>query len=142
MPPLYRQQPGARELYFATFNRGVGYTIMVMKEGSDGWSEPLVAPFSGQYSEVDPFITLDGKQLFFISKRPLKEDGARFSGYQIWALERSNGSWGNARHLGPAVNGGSRQLYPTVSEDGSLYFNSNRGSSRNTRQTTRSEDRG
>ncbi len=53
--------PGARELFFATFNRGVGYTIMVMKEGSDGWSEPRVAPFSGQYSEVDPFITLESE---------------------------------------------------------------------------------
>ncbi len=42
--------PGARELYFATFNRGVGYTIMVMKEESDGWSEPRVATGSSSSS--------------------------------------------------------------------------------------------
>jgi Tol biopolymer transport system component len=118
--------PGGKEFYFSAFDPGSGYTIMVMNETDAGWSRPRVAPFSGEYSEVDMFITHDGGRFFFISKRPLQIGGPRAQGYQIWAMERENATWGAPAHLGPIVNSGSRQLYPTVTRDGTLYFNSDR----------------
>lgn len=119
--------PDGKEFYFSAFEPGAGYTIMVMNETDAGWSPPRVAPFSGEYSEVDMFITHDGERMFFISKRPLEQGGPRARGYQIWAMQREGATWGPPAHLGPIVNSGSRQLYPTASRDGTLYFNSDRG---------------
>jgi WD40-like Beta Propeller Repeat len=40
--------------------------------GKNGqWSRPEIAPFSGRYMDADPYVTSDGKQLFFISNRPV-----------------------------------------------------------------------
>ena len=119
--------PDGREFYFSAFIPGHGYTIMVMKQTGSGWGRMAVAPFSGKYSEVDIFISPDGTQGFFISKRPYRENQDRSSGYQIWAMDRIEGAWTNTRHLGPNVNPGSRQLYPSVSRNGTLYFSSNCG---------------
>ncbi|MCP5108170.1 MAG: hypothetical protein GY950_32585, partial [bacterium] len=116
--------PDGKEFYFSMFNPGKGYTIMVMKEESEGWTKPRAAPFSGDYSEVDMFITHDGKQLFFISKRPLKKNGPPSRGYQVWMMKRRDRGWGEPEYLGPQVNPGPRQLYPTVTTDGTIYFNS------------------
>ena len=49
---------------------------MVMKERNEGWSKPRIAPFSGDYSEVDMFITHDGKKMFYVSKRPIEKNDA------------------------------------------------------------------
>ena len=64
--------PGGKTLYFLkndpAFNH---WTIVVSHEQNGKWSTPEVAPFSGQFSDADPFITLDGERLFFISTRPV-----------------------------------------------------------------------
>ncbi len=118
--------PDGKEFYFSIFNPGKGYTIMVMKEENSGWTKPQVAPFSGKYSEVDMFITPDGKQFYYISKRPLKKNGSRSAGYQVWVMERQNQGWSTPRNLGPVINSGDRQLYPTLTRNGTIYFGSNR----------------
>jgi Tol biopolymer transport system component len=119
--------PDGKEFYFSTFDPGSGYTIMVTHETDAGWSPPRVAPFSGDYSEVDMFVTHDGERFFFISKRPLQTGGPSVRGYQIWVMEKEGAAWGAPAHLGPIVNSGSRQLYPTATRGGTLYFNSDRG---------------
>jgi hypothetical protein len=116
--------PDGKEFYFSKFAGGLGYSIMVMREEGDGWTAPSVAPFSGVYSEVDMFITHDGLRSFFISRRPLSPGGPRSPGYQIWSMEREDEAWEQPVHLGSAVNMGPRQLYPTVAQNGNLYFNS------------------
>jgi Tol biopolymer transport system component len=116
--------PDGKEFYFSSFDPSRGYTIMFMREGNNGWTGPRVASFSGEYSEVDMCISHDGRFFYFISKRPLRPGGERSRGYQIWVMERQGDGWGEARHLGPTINFGSRQLYPSVTRDGTLYFNS------------------
>ncbi|MFC2156697.1 hypothetical protein ACFLT9_02545 [Acidobacteriota bacterium] len=118
--------PDGKEFYFSRFSPGKGYTMMFMTEGLDGWTKPAVAPFSGKYSEVDMFISPDGGELFFISKRPIRSPGPRSDGYQIWVMERLDQGWAEPRHLGPVINFGSRHLYPSVSRNGNLYFNADR----------------
>ena len=60
--------PDGKTLYFLkndpSFNH---WTIVVSREQNGKWSTPEVAPFSGQFSDADPFITLDGQRFFFIS---------------------------------------------------------------------------
>lgn len=64
--------PDGQTLYFLKntplFNH---WTIVISHYANGKWGTPTVAPFSGQYSDADPFITSDGRKLFFISTRPV-----------------------------------------------------------------------
>jgi len=62
--------PDGKEFYF-TIQTGLGkWKIMVMKQENNRWSKPTMTSFSGQYSDVDLFISPDGKKLFYSSNRP------------------------------------------------------------------------
>lgn len=116
--------PDGREVFFSRFRPGLGYVVMRMFEESGSWAGPEVASFSGSYSDVDVSFSPDGQRLFYISKRPLTRGAAPSEGYQIWSLERSEEGWGEPYPLGRHVNMGPRQLYPTATASGALYFNS------------------
>jgi Tol biopolymer transport system component len=118
--------PDGRELYFGRFEPGRGYTILVMKDTPSGWTEPRIAPYSSNYSEIDPFITGDGRRCFFISKRPPETGAARSSVYHVWVTDRRGDGWGSPHRLGPTVNSPERQLFPTLADDGTIVFGSNR----------------
>ncbi|HEV2131982.1 MAG TPA: hypothetical protein VGR27_12795, partial [Longimicrobiaceae bacterium] len=88
------------------------------------WTTPQVAPFSGEYSDIDPFITPDGSQLFFSSIRPV--DGQPRLDADIWMVERTRTGWSEPIHLGNVVNSPNDDLYPSVARDGTVYFGSSR----------------
>lgn len=117
--------PDGKEFFFSVFRGGQGYTIMTMRQGRDGWESPRPAPFGSAYSEVDAFVTPDGSELYFISKRPLTAEGLREGGYKIWSARQTKDGWGEPRPLSPRVNFGRRQLFPTLTRQGVLYFSSN-----------------
>ena len=118
--------PDGGELYFGRFEPGRGYKLLVMKSTSRGWTEPRPAPFSSGYSEIDLFITGDGSRGFFISKRPAERGAVRSPVYQVWVADRRGDRWGAPHRLGPPVNSESRELFPTLAEDGTIVFGSNR----------------
>jgi len=76
-----------KTLYFlkntASFNH---WTIVVSQEQNRKWTTPEVAPFSGQFSDADPFITADGERFFFISTRPV--NGKSKEDTDIWMMKR------------------------------------------------------
>src|ERR1700759_3017446 len=54
------------------FSRGGLYWTVCFARNSNGvWLRPQVAPFSGVWRDTDPFVSPDGKRLFFVSNRPL-----------------------------------------------------------------------
>src|SRR5438093_10280000 len=63
--------PDGREIYFLkmapNFSR---WTIFVSRYKDGSWSQPEVAPFSGQFQVADPYITADGKHFSCISDLP------------------------------------------------------------------------
>jgi hypothetical protein len=79
------------------------WTIVFSRFENNKWSAPEVAPFSGQYSDADEFITRDGKQMFFISRRPVSSDiSPNAEGkLDICVMEKTvSGDWGELRNLG------------------------------------------
>ena len=60
--------PDGNELYFSVT---VGAHTMIMVTTSVGgtWTEPMVAPFSGRYLDIEPCISPDGQRFFFLSTR-------------------------------------------------------------------------
>ncbi|HZF67728.1 MAG TPA: hypothetical protein VEZ47_06810 [Gemmatirosa sp.] len=121
--------PNGKVAYFAASDRFFPVTrqatIYVTRRTRDGWSPPEVAPFSGRYSDIDPFVTPDGRRLYFSSIRPV--NGVVRGDIDLWVVERTRGrdgeeSWGEPVRLGDEVNSPADELYASASADGTLYF--------------------
>lgn len=114
--------PDGSEFYYSVFQNNKGI-IVSTKQINGRWTLPRVVSFSGIYNDIEPFITLDGKKLFFASNRPV--EGKEPKDYDIWYSERLNdGSWGEPVVLGPEVNTEANEFYPSLTESGDLYFTS------------------
>lgn len=100
------------------------WTIVLSRWERGGWSAPEVAPFSGRYSDADPFITADGSRMFFISTRA--PTGGVKDDLDIWMMERTATGWSAPVNPGPPVNSEGNEWYPTLSSDGTIYFGSDR----------------
>lgn len=119
--------PDGKTLYYVKSTPDFLYWTMVYSQFENGkWSEPQVAPFSGQYTDGDPFITADGKQMFFISNRPLNPSVSTAPvKLDIWVIDKTANGWSEPKNLGKTINEAS-QYFPTVTQDGTLYFGSSR----------------
>lgn len=120
------------ELYFSSQSLfGEVSAIMALKRCGENWGEVGLAPFSGDYRDLEPFFSPDGLQLFFASNRPL-EAGDPAKDFDIWYVARSNldSPWGEPVNLGEPVNSGGNEFYPAVTAEGDLYFTSDRASSK------------
>lgn len=117
--------PDGRTLYFLKSTPDFNFwTIVVSRFGAGRWSAPEVAPFSGQYSDADPFVTADGSKLYFISNRPVP--GKAKPDLDIWMVEKTGVGWGEPKNLGVPVNSDGNEWYPTLTRDGTIYFGSDR----------------
>lgn len=117
--------PDGREIFFnrASPDRTT-LTILTSHRTPDGhWSAPAVAPFSGTYRDLDPFITPDGQRLFFTSDRP-RAGGTRVNA--IWVATRTTTGWSAPVEVGPPLNSGAGEVYVTQARDGTTVFSSNR----------------
>jgi Tol biopolymer transport system component len=102
------------------------WTIFVSHFKDGKWSEPEIAPFSGQYWDADPFFTKDGNTLYFISNRPIQESDPQKSDMDIWKIEKTKDGWSKPIRMESPINSESSEYYPTVSEHGTLAFGSRR----------------
>lgn len=109
-----------KEFYYTLWTGSFG-VILFSKESQNGWNEPEVTPFSNKFSSLEPFITKDGSKLFFASNRPIKQNG-EVKDYNIWYVERTDSSWGKPVILGLSINTDANEFYPSVADNGNLYF--------------------
>ncbi|HKO95430.1 MAG TPA: hypothetical protein VJU86_00455 [Pyrinomonadaceae bacterium] len=117
--------PDGKTLYFlrSTPNFNL-WTILISRFENGRWQTPEVAPFSGKYSDADPFITADGSRLYFISNRPV--EGKAQPDLDIWVMEKTGASWSEPKNVGAPLNGPGSEWYPTVAANGTIYFGSDR----------------
>lgn len=95
----------------------------VKREGGR-WSTPQrILPGSDSTLMVaHPALSPDGQTLYFVSDC---EKGS-FGGLDLWkSLRNVDGSWGPAQNLGPMINTAGDEAFPSVRQDGTLYFSSN-----------------
>jgi len=121
--------PDGREFYFTIQEPPRGWTIMVMKREADIWTKPRPADFSGTWSDVDHFLSPDGRTMYFCSNRPLDGKGATQNNFDIWMVERRGDGWSEARNMGAPINSPENEFYPSVAKDGTMVFQSWRAGS-------------
>ena len=95
----------------------------ITKKGNQ-WSEAKLMPFSSSYMDLEPFLSQDGKRLFFVSDRPLDDSSEQKKDFDIWYVERSgNGKeWSSPKNIGPPINSDLNEFYPSISANNNLYF--------------------
>jgi len=100
-----------------------GCDIYVSRKQDGFWDIPVNVdyPINSRYWESTPFLTLDGRSLFFSSTRP-----GGFGGMDIWVSQWSpDGGWSEPVNAGPSINTSRDELAPYVHGDGkSIYFSS------------------
>lgn len=117
--------PNGKELYFSAQNEMKDRSVLItmnMKKGV--WDHPKLAVFSGRFHDMEPFFSKDGLKLFFVSNRPLDTQSKEIKDFDIWYVQRKdlNTSWSEPKNLGAPVNSESNEFYPSLSENGNLYF--------------------
>lgn len=114
--------PDGNEFYFTISTpRSTFQTIVFSKRNDKGsWSYPEVVSFAGNYSDLEPAFSSDGKTLFFASNRPLNGDVPK--DFDIWKVTRNGDAWGLPENLGPAINTAEDEFYPSITANGNLYF--------------------
>lgn len=97
------------ELYSANQSRGE-------------WSEPTLIELVGDsLIAAQPSLSEDGTKLYFVSDRP-----GGYGGKDIWvATEKGGGAYEKPENLGPEINTPGDEMFPTIRDNGELYFSSN-----------------
>lgn len=83
------------------------------------WSNITEMPFSNDlYSTGHPFLTKDGKKLYFTSDMP-----GTLGSMDIFYVDMNpDGTCGSPINLGDVINTIHREEFPFLTEDGTLYF--------------------
>src|SRR5262249_44783820 len=63
------------------------------------WTEPEVASFSGQYYDAAPFVSPDGRRLYFASRRPGDAGSAQKRDFDLWYVDIMPSGLGAPVHL-------------------------------------------
>ncbi len=129
----------SNEVYWSTVKHGdKPRTIYYAKYQDGSWSDVQTADFSGDYDDDHPFISHDGKTLFFASNRPSKIDDERK--LRMWKVEKTDIGWGEAQEVGKPIG----MWTPSLTINNTLYYmdsmkNSSEGDSKNQIGIFRSE---
>jgi len=99
--------------------------LLHLKSNNGIWESPVTAPFSNPEHNADPYITKDGKRLFFWSNGPLTKGGETTNNSDIWYVNKTESGWSEPYRLDSVINTKEWQIFPTVAINGNLYFTSN-----------------
>jgi Tol biopolymer transport system component len=106
--------------------------IRYSKFVNNAWTTPKTVISSNSYEYNDPFLSPDGKWLFFISDRAMDGKGAK-KDFDIWYLKREKDGWSEVPvNAGKAINTDKNEYYMSFTKDGTMYFSSNGGTTQAT----------
>jgi outer membrane protein OmpA-like peptidoglycan-associated protein len=97
--------------------------IAVWNSAEKRWTNTVPLPFnSEQYSVGHPAMSSDGKTLYFSSDMPGTLGGTDLWLSHLMTDQSGNKSWGEPVNLGATVNTRGNEMFPSIDQDGSLWF--------------------
>ncbi|MDO5969723.1 hypothetical protein Q4Q35_07875 [Flavivirga aquimarina] len=92
-----------------------------------GWTDFKVLPFcKPRYSYAHPALSKDGKTLYFTTNQRGGKETTK-GGSDIFKVDvLGNNTYSNPKNLGSKINSYSREMFPFISDDSTLYFASNK----------------
>jgi Tol biopolymer transport system component len=98
-----------------------GARIYESTRTGEGWTEARQVAFSDpRWRDSDPWLTPDGRTLYFISDRPTPARPDKRD-FDLWRAKRTPAGWSAPEHLGEAVNSPGQELGPEL-HGATLYF--------------------
>jgi len=97
-----------------------GLDIWMMKRQKDGsWSKPenLGSEINSKYDEDSPFLSFDGKTLYYSSNSERS-----IGGYDIFKADYVDGKFVNSTNLGTPINSTYDDIFYTVTSDGKTAY--------------------
>ena len=124
--------PDGNTVYFGRSTSEASF-ILVSHRFEAGWTTPEIAPFSGQWLDMEPAMAPDGSYLIFASNRPARDgegpvDGSvggkaqPGKGAHLWRVDRQGAGWGDPVRLSARINTSGSIYAPSVAADGTLFF--------------------
>jgi hypothetical protein len=108
-------------LYFATKRPDAVGDLDIYRAApaGDGYAKPenLGPSINSPQHEYDVYIAPDESLILFSSDRPGGAGNA-----DLYVSTRKNGAWTPPRNLGPKVNSGASEMFPSISPDGKYLF--------------------
>lgn len=116
--------PECDEFYFTKLESKEN--IYYVKKNGKIWASPEIAPFSNRsYHDADPFFTLDGNRVYFVSSRPINSSDTT-NDFNIWYTDRNKTGWHEPIVLPDPVNTDNEEYFFSISDNGNAFFASNR----------------
>ena len=103
-------------------NSETGAEIMTSNRAGGTWSEPKKLKIFADttVTVAHPTISPDGQTIYFVSDAKNGQGGK-----DIWKATLSNGECKYIENLGAEINTPGDEMFPTMKQDGTLYFSSN-----------------
>lgn len=132
-PELFKNLPNVRdfsmsknksEIYFTIESYCKTYSfIACIKRTGKKWGKPKAVSFSGEFKDLEPFLSPDGLKLFFASNRNATSTDVK-KDIDIWYVQRNslNDGWSNPINVGDIINTNKNEFYPSVTNKGDLFF--------------------
>ena len=89
-----------------------------------GWSESHLFPPTQGITALDPFLSADGRKLYFASPRIRASSG--IESLSIWFVERTQAGWSEIKDVGEPINSDSADYFISRAADGTVAFSSTR----------------
>lgn len=116
--------PDGSTMYYTVSmgEQGSQPSIYYSKRSDATWSKGSKLNISNDTLAIfaHPAISLDGKYLYFVSNMPGGQGGL-----DIWRASLNGESVGYFENLGDKVNSKGDEMFPTISNEGLLYYSSN-----------------
>ncbi|WP_282014518.1 OmpA family protein [Marinifilum flexuosum] len=110
-----------KTMYYTRWYTRKGRQYMEIVEAElkkNKWKASFVLSFNGRkYSCAYPYITKDGKSLYFSSDMP-----GGYGGMDIYVCHKRGRFWGTPINLGEEINTKHHEIYPSILKDGKLWF--------------------
>ena len=119
--------PESDLLFYGSYSGDFGQqSIGLARNDGTEWRKLQTPAFLAHFNNRSPMLSLDGRQLFFASTRPLPGSEEPKDDYDLWVSSRQpDGSWGAPEPI-DAANSPEDDYQPSVAADGTLYFCSQR----------------
>ena len=119
--------PDGRSLFITLITPPRQFSTFFIKKENNRWAKPYIPELIEKYKIRYPFVSPDGKKLFFVIVESHEKGGKTIYNSDIWASDIvSTGVWGEPYNLGPIINSEYHERAPSVTSDGTLYFYSDR----------------
>lgn len=125
---------GQRFYFFKKVTEGEeDYRIFRSRLINNHWTEPEPVVLGGDFSDLYPTISPDGRRMVFSSYRPAPGDTAAQPNANLWYVEQEGDDWGAPVYLAKLSTPAHYDAKPFFGPAGALYFESTTPDWRTTR---------